>query len=82
MPSSRRTRRRYERARAKRPVRDRRLAPVQRITFVVAGVVLVLAGVILLVSGKPGTAMRLARLAGLMIIIGLVLAGIGVYGRH
>lgn len=79
MPSSRRARRRQDRARRKRPTQRRQLSVGTRIGMVAGGVVLVVAGVALLSAGQPATAHRLARLAGLLIVVGVALAGIAVY---
>jgi fatty acid desaturase len=73
----RRARRRRERERARRPPAPPR-SPVRRIAFVAGGVALVVGGVLLLAAG--GTSTRLPRVAGIMIVVGLVLAGVGIVG--
>ena len=45
------------------------------------GVLLVLAGVSLLIHGGASNAERLARVAGILIIVGLVAALVGALGR-
>lgn len=81
MSPSRRSRRRYERQRAKKPVRRRTVNPLTRIALVVAGALFVVGGIALVASGSAGNAARLSRIAGILIIVGLVLAGIGLLGK-
>jgi hypothetical protein len=73
----RRARRRHERERARRPTRPPR-SIASRIGFVVAGVAMVAGGVFLLAAG--GTSTRLPRVAGILIVVGLVLAVVGIMG--
>ncbi|GEM_PF-4582156 len=73
----RRARRRAERARARRSARQPR-SWRSRIMFFVGGIIMVAAGVALLLSG--GSSSRLFRVAGILIVVGLVLAGIGIIG--
>jgi hypothetical protein len=40
--------------------------------LIIGGVVCVLGGIALLVAGGPGTAARLGRVAGILIVIGVV----------
>ena len=81
MSSSRKYRRRRERSRANRPAVQRRLSASRRLLLVALGVVLVVAGILLLIRGGPGTAVRLGRVAGILIIIGLVLMGVAAVGK-
>jgi hypothetical protein len=78
---SRRSRRRYERARAKRPSQVRRVSAPARIGFIILGLVLVAAGIFLLADVSSGTAARLGRVAGILMIVGCVLVGVGAVGK-
>lgn len=80
MPS-RRARRRLERQRLKRARPVRRLPLAARLALAIGGVAAILAGVVLLTSGSPGSATRLARLAGILILLGLAGIGIAILGR-
>lgn len=79
--SSRRGRRRRERTRTKAPPRGRRLSPFARIGAIGVGVLLVVAGAVLLSSGSPGNAARLGRVAGILILVGIVAVVAGFIGR-
>ena len=68
MGRSRKARRRSERARAKRPASTRALSPFARAGLIAGGVACILGGVALLVAGGPGTAARLGRVAGILIV--------------
>jgi formate hydrogenlyase subunit 3/multisubunit Na+/H+ antiporter MnhD subunit len=81
VPASRRTRRKLERKRAKRPARSNRIALGTRIAWMGGGAVLVLVGVALLIHETTSNAARLGRLAGILILIGLVCAAVGIVGR-
>jgi hypothetical protein len=70
-----------ERSRAKRPARSTRIALGTRIAWLGGGGVLVLAGVALLIHETTTNAARLGRLAGILILIGLVCAVVGAIGR-
>ena len=48
------------------------MSPLARLGLAAAGVVCVLGGSALLVAGGPGTAARLGRVAGILIVIGVV----------
>ena len=80
MPS-RRTRRRLERQRAKRATRVRRLSPLARLGLIVGGLLMIAAGIAILVAGSSGNAQRLGRLAGILILIGLIIAAAGAIGQ-
>jgi hypothetical protein len=82
MGSTRKRRRRIERARAKRPARQNRLRPGTRLGLIVAGVVMVVAGAVLLGHGAAANTQRLSRLAGILILVGLVIAAAGLIGRY
>ncbi len=73
----RRRRRRYERERSKRPARQKR-GVAGRVGLVVLGVAMVAGGVVLLLAGSSST--RIPRVAGILIIVGLVVAGFGAAG--
>lgn len=81
MGRSRRSRRRSERARARRTSQVRRLSAPARAGFVVLGVVLVATGIFLLADVSSGTAARLGRVAGILMIVGCVLVGLGAVGK-
>src|ERR687884_311521 len=81
MSSSRRTRRRRERARAKRVTPVRRLALPLRAALIVGGVIMIAGGVLLLARGNPDTDRRLGRLAGIVILLGCAAVLVGLIGR-
>lgn len=81
MPPSRRTRRKLERRRASRPQRDSRISVGSRLLLIAGGIVAVVVGIALLVHEAAPNAARLGRLAGILIVVGLVIAGIGAIGR-
>ncbi|GAC1473194.1 MAG: hypothetical protein PVSMB7_26830 [Chloroflexota bacterium] len=70
-----------ERERDRRPKRERRFTPVQRVGLILLGLLMIAAGAALLVRGNSGTAARLGRVAGIMILVGVVLAVLGGVGR-
>lgn len=78
---SRKSRRRSDRARAKRSRPAHALSLPVRIGLVSLGALLALAGVSLLIHADPQTANRLGRVAGILILIGLVLVGAGTIGH-
>ena len=80
MSRSRRSRRRFERQRARRP-ESRRLSPIVRLGLLIGGAVLIVAGAALLTAGGSANAARLGRLAGILILLGLVGVGVGIVGR-
>ena len=80
MPS-RRARRRIERRRAKHARPVRRLPLAARLALTLGGVAVIVAGIVLLTSGSPGTASRLARVAGILILLGVVGIGVAILGR-
>jgi hypothetical protein len=83
MPQSRRSRRRYDRQRAKR----RSDAPVQHFTPLTRGllllgaVLLVGGGIALLAGGSSTNASRLGRVGGILMVFGAVMAYAGIRGR-
>jgi hypothetical protein len=79
--SSRRARRRRERARSKRARPVHRLSPLVRLGLALGGAVLIVGGVLLLTAGGPGTAARLGRVAGILILLGAVGIGAAVIGK-
>jgi hypothetical protein len=81
MSTSRKRRRRVERAREKREHRHLRLSPQARLTLVALGAAAITAGGVLLGHGDPVTVMRLGRVAGILILVGAVVVGIGAWGR-
>jgi hypothetical protein len=48
------------------------MSPFARLGLAAGGILCVLAGSALLVAGGPGTAARLGRVAGILIVIGVV----------
>ncbi len=72
MGRSRKARRKAERARARRGVERRGLSVGTRLAITAGGVVAIVAGVALLVSGTPSTEARLSRVAGILILLGIV----------
>jgi hypothetical protein len=57
------------------------MSPAARAGLIVGGVICVLGGVALLAAGGPGTAARLGRVAGILIVIGAVACIAGVIGH-
>jgi hypothetical protein len=78
--SSRRSRRRRERERAKQARVVRPVPRVQRLLLIGTGAVMVLGGVTLLAAAGTGSAERLGRVAGILIVVGLVVLAVGVVG--
>jgi len=72
MGRSRKSRRRAERVRSKRRSTTQVVSPAARLGLIFGGVACIVAGAALLVAGGPGTAARLGRVAGILIVIGLV----------
>jgi hypothetical protein len=58
------------------------MSPASRIGLAALGVVLVAAGLALVLHGGSGNAERLGRLAGIMILVGLVLVGVSAFGSR
>jgi hypothetical protein len=81
MGRSRKARRKAERARAKRRVERRSLSIGTRLVVGAAGIVAIGAGVALLFSGTPGTAARLSRVAGILILLGVVGVAVALLGN-
>jgi hypothetical protein len=81
MGRTRRSRRRIARQRASRPVHAHRLGAGVRLGLVAAGGCLILAGALLLVAGGTQTAERLGRIAGILIVLGLVALGAAAIGH-
>ncbi len=81
MGRSRRARRKAERTRTKRVPASRGLSPVARIGLAALGILMVVAGVLLLTHGTLQTEKRLARIAGILILIGLVVVVVAVIGK-
>lgn len=79
--SSRRRRRRHERERAKQRRPDCRMSAPARLGAVAGGIVLILGGIGLLIGGGGSNAERIGRLAGILILIGIALFGVGAWGR-
>jgi hypothetical protein len=48
------------------------MSPLARLGLAAGGIACVLGGIALLVAGGPGTASRLGRVAGILIVIGAV----------
>lgn len=82
MSVTRKSRRRRERSRAKNPARGSSLSLLARAGLIAAGVVLVIAGAALLIAGGAGNAARLGRVAGILIIVGIVIIVAGTVGRR
>lgn len=81
MGRSRKSRRRQQRQYAKRTRPITRLSPMMRIALIVGGLVAIMAGVALLARGDAQTAARLGRVAGILILLGLVGLGVGLVGK-
>jgi hypothetical protein len=83
MPQSRRSRRRYERQRAKRrsEAPAQHFSPLTRGLLLLGAVVLVGAGIALLTGGSSTNASRLGRVGGVLIVFGVVMAYAGIRGR-
>lgn len=80
MGRSRKARRKAERARARRRVERRGLSIGARIGVAALGILAIVGGVALLASSQAGTAARLSRVAGILILLGvtgIVVAAIG-----
>lgn len=75
----RRARRRYQRARARKPARQP-MSATTRLGFLALGLIMVAGGVALVVGGSSSP--RIFRVAGILIIIGFVLVGIGLIGSR
>ncbi|HZT95644.1 MAG TPA: hypothetical protein VFB34_02290 [Chloroflexota bacterium] len=73
----RRRRRRIEREHSKRPARPPR-SLARRLGLLIVGLILVAGGIALLLAG--GSSTRLPRVAGILIIVGLVVAVAGAAG--
>lgn len=69
------------RRRASRPRRDTRMALGTRVGLVAGGLVATAAGVSLLVHESATNAARLGRLAGILILVGVIVAILGAIGR-
>lgn len=54
---------------------------ITRLGLLVGGSLMILAGAALLVAGGPQTATRLGRVAGILIVIGIVALVVGTIGR-
>jgi hypothetical protein len=80
MGRSRRSRRRIERQRSKHQAPRRSFSPLARAGILVAGAICVIAGVALLTAGNKQSETRLARVAGILIVLGLVGIGAAVLG--
>lgn len=81
MGRSRKARRRADRTRAKRRSPTRSMSPFARVGLIAGGTACVVGGAALLVAGGPGTAARLGRVAGILIVIGLVACIAGAIGH-
>lgn len=81
MGRSRRARRRVERQRARRPARGRALSLFARLGLLALGLLSIGGGIALLTAGGPGTATRLGRVAGILIVIGSVAVIAAAIGR-
>lgn len=57
------------------------MSPLARAGLIVGGVACVLGGVALLVAGGPGTAARLGRVSGILIVIGAIACITGAIGH-
>lgn len=80
MSGRRRARRRRERRQAKQSAASRPFTVTTRIALAAGGLLAVLAGAFLLVQGSRQNEARLARVAGILMVLGvvaLVVAGIG-----
>ncbi|MGI8967651.1 MAG: hypothetical protein ACR2GA_00905 [Chloroflexota bacterium] len=79
MAPTRRTRRRQQRVQAKRP--SRQSVPIaKRLGLLVLGVLMIAAGITLVAAGGSGSAERLGRIAGILIVIGIVVVVIALLG--
>lgn len=57
------------------------MAPLARVGLIAGGAACILGGAVLLVAGGPGTAARLGRVAGVLIVLGLVACIAGAVGH-
>ena len=57
------------------------MAPVRRLLVSGAGLLMVAVGIALLAASATGSAARLGRVAGILIVIGLVVLAVGMIGR-
>lgn len=74
MGRSRRARRRLERQRARHPVARTQRSPIARVALAAMGALGIVAGTLLLVHANTVNESRIARLAGILIIVGLAAA--------
>lgn len=81
MSRSRKARRRDERARSRRRPPTEKMSGLFRIGVAVVGVICVFGGIALLSAGGPGTAARLGRVGGILIVIGVVACIAAALGR-
>lgn len=81
MGRRRRARRRVERERAHRTTPRHDLSPLARLGLAVVGLALIVGGILLVTSGGTTNAARLARIAGIAIILGLVAIGVAAIGH-
>ncbi|MGI8826919.1 MAG: hypothetical protein ACR2JC_15000 [Chloroflexota bacterium] len=78
--TSRRARRRRSRQQAHRPAASRGFTASQRLLAVAGGALAVVAGIAILIAGSRQNEQRLARVAGILIVLGVVGLFIGVWG--
>ncbi|GAC1444062.1 MAG: hypothetical protein NVSMB52_03020 [Chloroflexota bacterium] len=80
MSGARKYRRRQQRQRGKHP-RKRTLGPGGRIGLIALGAILIATGFLLVIHGGGAHAHRLARVAGFMLIGGIVSIAAGIVAR-
>lgn len=80
MSPSRRTRRRLERQRSRHPVQRERSNPAVRVGIGVLGLAGLVAGTALLVHASSVNESRIARIAGILIVLGLGALAAAVFG--
>lgn len=81
MSGARRARRRRDRERIRRVRPTRSFSPLSRGLLLVGGILCILAGIALLTAGGPGNAARLGRIAGILILLGIIAGIFGAVGR-
>jgi hypothetical protein len=56
--------------------------PLQRVLLLTLGLAMVIGGVALVAAAGTGSAQRLGRVAGILIVIGIVVVAVGMLGRR
>ena len=58
------------------------MPPLQRVLLLTLGLAMVIGGVALVAAAGTGSAQRLGRVAGILIVIGIVVVAVGMLGRR